>query len=268
MKNSNEEIKKEKRGMYIALGICLVAVTLAGIGTYSGIQNFVSSVEDSTISVDNDDVEVDPEPYAENDGDQDVSQDLVDDVTEEIAEDITEEEPEIVSNDEVISAQESDDDISGVTTQDEEPVYTETSKDTYKLSDSFMYPVSGNIVQEYSGDNLVYNSTMGDYRVHSGIDISASVGDSVYACNAGEVIACYYDLLLGYVVVIEHGEYEFWYCGLSETLLVEEGDIVNDGDVIGTVDVVPSETETTHIHLQISKNGEFINPDEVNFVTN
>lgn len=266
MKNNKYDVKKEKRGMYIALGICLLAVSVAAFGTYSGLQNFIASTEeDVIISVDKDtENEDDPEIYAENDGDQ------------EIADEDVQNEENIVNNSEL----ESDDEITeetdttetensssiSDTTQISEETYTETAKSSYSLKENYISPVSSDVItEEFSDGNLVYNSTMGDYRVHNGIDITAALGETVYACNAGEVISCYYDMLLGNVIIIEHGEYEFWYCGLGDTFLVEVGDIISSGTAIGSVKTIPSESDSTHIHLQISKNGEFIDPAEIIF---
>ena len=40
----------------------------------------------------------------------------------------------------------------------------------------YVRPVDGEIVKPWSDGELVFSETLGDYRVHNGIDIAASVG--------------------------------------------------------------------------------------------
>ncbi len=51
---------------------------------------------------------------------------------------------------------------------------------------SFVLPVSGAILQAYSGDELVYNETLGDWRTHNGVDYSAALGEEVIAPVTGQ----------------------------------------------------------------------------------
>ena len=55
------------------------------------------------------------------------------------------------------------------------------SSDTSEESPVIKYycPVKGEIIKNYSMDALVFSQTMGDYRVHSGIDIAAEEGTPV-----------------------------------------------------------------------------------------
>ena len=50
-------------------------------------------------------------------------------------------------------------------------------------------PVSGAVLNDYSGDNLVYSKTMQDWRTHNGIDFAANEGDDVLAAADGTVEA-------------------------------------------------------------------------------
>ena len=128
----------------------------------------------------------------------------------------------------------------------------------------FTLPVSGKIFNAFSGDELVYNRTMDDWRTHNGIDISAVQDEAVKAGAAGTVTKVYTDGLLGTVVEINHGDFTARYCGLARQPHVKEGDSVSRGQAIGTVGQVDMEVmEESHIHLEIIMDGAAVNPDTV-----
>lgn len=128
----------------------------------------------------------------------------------------------------------------------------------------FTLPVSGKIFNAFSGDELVYNRTLDDWRTHNGIDISAVVDEAVKAGANGTVTKVYTDGLLGTVVEINHGDFTARYCGLARQPHVKEGDSVSQGQTIGTVAQVDMEvTEESHIHLEIVMDGAAVNPDTV-----
>lgn len=128
----------------------------------------------------------------------------------------------------------------------------------------FTLPVSGKIFNAFSGDELVYNRTLDDWRTHNGIDISAVVDEAVKAGANGTVTRVYTDGLLGTVVEINHGDFTARYCGLARQPHVKEGDSVSQGQTIGTVAQVDMEvTEESHIHLEIVMDGAAVNPDTV-----
>ncbi|MBE6887603.1 MAG: M23 family metallopeptidase [Ruminococcaceae bacterium] len=126
---------------------------------------------------------------------------------------------------------------------------------------SFVLPVNGEIFAAFSGDELVYNKTMDDWRTHNGIDIRSSRDTAVKASSAGKVINVYEDGMLGSIVEIDSGEYVVRYCGLGTNMLAKKGTAVNQGDVIGVVGEIPLESgKESHIHLEILKNGSYCDP--------
>ena len=123
-------------------------------------------------------------------------------------------------------------------------------------------PVNGTIFAAFSGDELVYNKTMDDWRTHNGIDIRANRDNAVKAATDGTVTAIYADGMLGNVIEIDNGKYTVRYCGLGDNLLCKKGDVVKQGDSIGVVGEVPLESsEESHIHLEILKDGVWQNPE-------
>ena len=128
--------------------------------------------------------------------------------------------------------------------------------------EKFILPVTGKIYSTYSGEELVYNRTLDDWRTHNGIDITARPGESVHAGAAGTVTSVVNDGMLGTLVEVNHGDFTARYCGLAEKTFVNAGDNVTQGQAIGTVGEITMEVaEESHIHLEVMRDGGYINPD-------
>lgn len=135
----------------------------------------------------------------------------------------------------------------------------------YERSSQMIWPIEeGEITAAYSAGAPVYSETMKDWRVHAGVDISAQAGQQLRACANGRVLECYSDSMRGNVLLIEHGDYEFSYCGVGENFLVQPGDVVTKGQVIGNVTAVPFETaQPPHLHMEVRRDGAFLDPQAV-----
>ena len=68
---------------------------------------------------------------------------------------------------------------------------------------AFTWPVRGSVVGAFSLEVLAYDVTMGDWRVHSGVDIAAPLGAEVVAIAEGTVTKVYQDDLMGTTVVVD-----------------------------------------------------------------
>ncbi len=140
----------------------------------------------------------------------------------------------------------------------------ETAAETTPRPEKFTLPVNGKIYSAFSGEELVYNRTLDDWRTHNGIDITARPGESVQAGAAGTVTSVVTDGMLGTVVEINHGDYTARYCGLAEKTFVKSGDNVTQGQSIGTVGEITMEVaEEPHIHLEVIRDGSYVNPDTI-----
>ncbi|MCC8023193.1 MAG: M23 family metallopeptidase, partial [Clostridiales bacterium] len=128
---------------------------------------------------------------------------------------------------------------------------------------SYHYPISEEILKEYSDGNLVYSETLGDYRSHNGTDFNGSDGDAIYSINDGLVLSVSEDSLWGTVVEIDHGhKLVAKYCGFR-SVNVTEGELVEGGQILGTLGVIPIESsDGAHLHLEIRIDGELVNPLE------
>lgn len=111
-----------------------------------------------------------------------------------------------------------------------------------------------------------YNQTVGAYYLHTGIDFVASVGTEVLASEDGVVESIYKDdLLLGTEIVLDHGDgLKTVYRFVTEADGLKVGTEVKKGDVIGSVAEANGNEykEGAHLHFEIMKNGESVDPTE------
>ncbi len=129
----------------------------------------------------------------------------------------------------------------------------------------FTWPVKGTVEAGFAVEVLAYNVTMGDWRTHSGLDISAALGTQVLSAAAGTVKAVYEDDLLGTVVEIDHGdELVSQYANLAAVPTVSVGDQVGTGTVIGSVGATAAAEsgQTAHLHFAMYRSGSPVDPAE------
>ncbi len=99
---------------------------------------------------------------------------------------------------------------------------------------------NGKVSQAFSGNTLVYNPTLGDWRTHNGTDYTA---EQVTAVAAGTVTAIADDALWGRVVEVTDAQDRVWrYCGLEE-VAVTQREKVTAGTRLGTTGNVPAEAQ-------------------------
>lgn len=115
---------------------------------------------------------------------------------------------------------------------------------------------------EFSGNELVYSATMGDWRTHNGADYAAPAGERVTPAKAGKVTSVTEDALWGYVVEVADQNGVTWrYCGLAAPA-VKAGESVTAATELGKAGTVPAETGgENHIHLECIKDGAYLDPE-------
>ena len=138
----------------------------------------------------------------------------------------------------------------------------EDNKKPEKLT--MVSPVVGEVTKSHSLEVPVFSTTLNEWRVHTGIDISADEGAEVYAAADGTVSRVYNDALFGKSIEITHeGGIVSVYSNLSATgIAVSEGDTVKSGALIGLVgDTSLSElADEAHLHFAVKVGGVSVNP--------
>ena len=135
-------------------------------------------------------------------------------------------------------------------------------KDTLPYTGSFALPFGARVGKDYSAGEMVRSRTMGDWRVHNGVDFEGEDDGEVVAIQDGVVVGVSADPLWGIVLEVDHGNgIMARYCGLSENSTPKEGQDVKKGKPIGVIAQVPCEAlEGVHLHLEISVNGKVADP--------
>ena len=140
----------------------------------------------------------------------------------------------------------------------------EGNEDTTPQAQSFISPVVGTVSKGHSLEVPVFSTTLGDWRIHTGIDISAEEGADVFAAADGTVSKVYSDPFFGKTVEITHsGGIVSRYSNLSaDGIAVKEGDTVKSGAKIGKVgDTSLSElADESHLHFELTLDGVSVNP--------
>ena len=227
------------KGFYIALALCLVAI---GTATYIAVNNstgIVSSIKSG---------------YGVSSGSKAASS--------------------IPNWDASSSAKEANTTVSGVHSSSRNASSTASSSQAAASSTEpkkssgtaklvYTMPVSGSVTTAYSGDNPVFDKTMGDWRVHDGVDLSATEGTPVKACAAGTVSDVKVDDMLGQEVIIDHGNgIKSIYANLASQVTVKKGQQVDVGDTLGAIgETATAEIAITpHLHFEITKSGTDVDP--------
>lgn len=120
----------------------------------------------------------------------------------------------------------------------------------------FIRPVDGPVTSEFG---MRYHPILRRYRMHNGVDFSASSGSPIRAAADGEVILATYMRGYGNTVVVDHGGGVTTLYAHCSALLVSEGQAVRQGQVIARVGSTGLSTGP-HLHFEVRHNGTPVNP--------
>lgn len=128
---------------------------------------------------------------------------------------------------------------------------------------SYLSAVRGKVIKPFSGDELVYDETMQDWRTHNGTDYQATLKEDVRSICAGTVTEVKQDAQWGTVITVKaENEITVRYCGLAEKTYAKQNDTVKIGTVLGKVGECPAEIAAEpHLHLEVIQNGKEIDPE-------
>lgn len=166
----------------------------------------------------------------------------------------------------------------GVTTAPQNVVTGEVTLPTYNGSETkpvggeadepggkLTLPVTGKLYKAHDATVQVYSETMGDYRVHLGLDIATDVEAPVYAAADGKIKEIWEDAMMGTCVAITHeDDVVTVYKNLAKTLAdgVTVGAKIKAGDKLGTVGdtAVLEMADDPHLHFEMTVKGLAVNP--------
>lgn len=126
-------------------------------------------------------------------------------------------------------------------------------------------PVSGSLYKGHDADIQVYSNTMGDYRIHLGVDLATAPEAPVFAAADGKVEQIWEDPLMGWCLALSHAEDTVTvYKNLSETMAegVAVGVTVKKGQQLSTVgDTATLEmADEPHLHFEVTVAGLAVDP--------
>ena len=246
---NEEKNKKNKKffadkGFYIVLIVCIAVI---GIASWMLLFGGNSEANSTTKTISNTNL------YEKADLD---SMKSSTDTTALIKEPATEE-ADISSESEAIIEEEDSTDTEETSLQEE--------TDSGSASQTYMWPVAGNIAVDFSVDELVYSKTMADWRTHDGIDIASQAGTKVMVTADGMIESIHDDNLYGTTIIVDHGGgIKSIYSNLAATPTVNEGDVVGIGTVIGSVGdtAIAEASEVSHLHFCITQDDSPVNPTD------
>lgn len=120
------------------------------------------------------------------------------------------------------------------------------------------------IQKAYAEFNLLYDATTNFYCTHQAIDFLAK--DGVIACAVfdGKITKVESTMMFGTVVYLQiSDELTVCYKGLGNDIYVKEGDVVKKGQKLGKITGMLAENaDGIHLHLELLKGGELIDPTQ------
>ena len=128
-------------------------------------------------------------------------------------------------------------------------------------------PVSGTISKHHDNSIQVFSPTMGDYRIHLGVDMVTKENAPVLAAADGVISQIWDDALMGKCLAISHsGDCYTIYKNLDSELPedITVGATVTAGQQIGTVgeSAILELAEEPHLHMEMTVKGLAVDPLE------
>ena len=270
--NNNNNLKEffKKNGFSLAIcstvAILLVATLYFSYKGFEGYEdNNIAQEDINEISKDNFEAvnKTDVKSYKESTTSVEITTEKKQ--SENVTEKITEQTTNKIAQD--LKEKNTETTTSNKKAQQEEKQKEENKKDTKKEeakvfnkfdeSQEMTWPVSGQIVMDYSTETAIYDKTLDQYRTNNSISISAPVGTDVVASAEGIVENIFTDAENGKTIVINHGNgWLSTYGQLEEEVNVAVGDIVKEGQVVAKIGEPTNYSVLlgSHLNFKITKN--------------
>lgn len=123
-------------------------------------------------------------------------------------------------------------------------------------------PLSGELTREFTMDDLIYYETIGEWRVHKGIDIKPKDTLLIESALAGKVEAVNNSEITATEIIIDHGNNVKTLYSNLVSANVQAGDTVKKGQVIGNLGKTVSieSADGAHLHFELIVDGKQVNP--------
>ena len=132
----------------------------------------------------------------------------------------------------------------------------------FSADQKLTWPVSGNVIMNYSMENTVYFATLDQYKYNPALIIGCETGDSVKAAADGKVVSIETLDETGTTMRVDLGNgYQAVY-GQLKDITLKEGDTCSAGQILGSVSD-PSRyylKEGSNLYFQLEKDGSAVNP--------
>lgn len=269
----------DRQGFYVVLFICICVIGVTALITtgkgkepqseqQDGVQNGDYDLDDNIYSnmyktdgstkdgEDMDNVEIKVEDVLTDDGDKDKPDELDNKKPDGDNENV---EKKTVSKKDKDNGKTSEDKIKAASNPQDKTI-------SGKLGKIMLKPVQGDtIITDYAQDELIYSSTLKEWRTHPAIDIESQLGSEVKAVLDGVVQAIEEDPLMGIVITLDHGEGLITkYANVSTKDMVQIGQYVVKGQVISGVGKTASSEvlDPPHLHFEVIMNGKNVDPKQ------
>lgn len=245
--------RKAAMGFYVCAGLCLVAIGIAALVSYSSVVTTPMSNNDTASQTSKqEDIKIESQVNKENVNTENKKNNDANKVTKEE-----------ISPTPANKKEDEKEESSKEEKEDEEPASTVPQAVVANIS-HFVFPAKANVIKSYSGDAPIYSETMRDFRVHNAVDYESELGGKILAISDGTVKDIYKDAMYGNVIEITHGNYNVLYCGMADNFNVSVGDNVTIGEEIGTLGEIPCEImDAPHLHLEIFENEKAVNAESI-----
>lgn len=132
----------------------------------------------------------------------------------------------------------------------------------FSTEQKLTWPVSGNVIMNYSMENTIYFATLDQYKYNPALIIGCETGDSVKAAADGKIVSIETLDETGTTMTVDLGNgYQAIY-GQLKDITLQEGDTCSAGQVLGSVSD-PSRyylKEGSNLYFQLEKDGASVNP--------
>ncbi len=133
---------------------------------------------------------------------------------------------------------------------------SKSNKPIYSTRERVLWPMSGTMTSRFGYRSL----RVGRSRFHTGVDLAAPTGTSVYAALSGRIeFAGWNRQGYGYLVIIRGWDNRKYYYGHNSRILVRRGQWVRQGTIISRVGSTGASTGP-HLHFEIRVGDRARNP--------